>query len=220
MNAGEYIDRAIARSYQNQSGILADAAPELLAELDLQFADYYQFAAGINPYVFCVRVAQPWSTDSWLIPADADTVVELERPGGAKVIVVPLEDRTAEATEACVFRVGRRYYPAGNSTDPPAGSSLVMYYTTIPPLFADLTTTVPIEWPTQFDSMVVNDLALHLASKDGRASEVDRGTARQQQWQARFAAWLQRPELNRRARFDVPRLVPTTAVQAFGAEKE
>jgi hypothetical protein len=216
VTAAEYIAQAILRNSQNDGDTLAEPDPELLGVLTLQFYDYYQMATGRNPYVFATQAVLSYSSGGWTIPADAETVVALQRPGGSEVVVVPVDDLQAESGKAAVYRLGRRYFSAGNAADPPANTNLICIYTVIPPTFADLTDEPPTEWPTQFDPMVVNDLALFLAEKDERDTEAARRKAEQERWQARFMAWLTRPELNARTRFGSPRLVPTPATQPFG----
>lgn len=216
MTAAEYIAQAILRNSQNDGDTLAEPDPELLAVLTLLFYDYYQLATGRNPYVFAKQVVLSYTAGGWTIPADAETVVMLQRPGGAEVVVVPIDDLEAEKGKPAVYRLGRRYFSAGNAADPPANTNLLCIHTVIPPTFADLSDSPPTEWPTQFDPMVVNDLALMLAEKDERDVETGRRDKLQERWQARFMAWLSRPELNARTRFGSPRLVPTPATQPFG----
>lgn len=218
--AQQYCTAALLRSYQNRDNVLSIDSPQLLVVLDRLFADYYQFAVAENPFVFAARVALVWSVDSWAIPAECDTGVQLELNDGTLVFVVPIDDREIEPDEPSVFRVARRYYPiAGHNGGPVNAAGLIQTYAMIAPSFPLLTTTPPVEWPTQFDPMVVCDLAMYLAEIDGRESEVARLNVESQGWQSRFRSWLGRPELNVRRRF-TPKMVPTPNVTPMGIEKQ
>lgn len=211
MTAAEYIAAAVARSYRNRGEVLADAALELLGVLSRLFVQYYATAAGLNPAVFATQAVVAFDGQGWPVPADADTVIRLERTGGAEVVVVPLEQRQSEPSEAAVYRMGPRYYGAGNPNDPVDGP-LVVYYTQRPPAFTALSTPAPAGWPLHFDEMVVVDLAAWLAKKDGRADDVALLEREQGAWAALYREWLSRETLGTVRAFGQPTLVPSPNV--------
>ncbi len=221
MNANDYIAQAIAQSYDNRPTVLTAEDPELLVQLSLLFQGYYRIAAKENPGALATNAVLTWNSTGWTIPADVDTTIRLERTNGVEVVVVPLEDRAAEPSVGAVYRLGRRYLPAGNSNDP-SSLNLVIYYASIGPTFTAGTDEPGAEWPVQFDMMVVLDLAAYMARKDGRAQDYDALMAGNSSlpgvmsWRADFMRWCQTPDLNIRRRFGAPTVVPTPAVRPVG----
>lgn len=216
MDAQGYIAAAVARSYRNRGDVLADPTTELLGVLTRLFFGYYAEAADQNPAVFASRVLVPWDTSGyWSAPADQYALYELEMPTGAKVYVVPFNDTQAEPSEAAVYRLGTKYYPAGNPNDP-VNVTLTFTYQPVPPTFALLTDTPPADWPAQFDERVIVDLATYLAEKDGRPEDIEAMQGEAQKWKGLFSRWLAIADVNTVRRFSIPTQVPTPQVQPVG----
>lgn len=194
LTATDYITRAIARSYRNRGEVLAADAPELLDALTLLFAERYAQASGYNTAVFLAQAALAWDTDGWQIPADCDTIVLLQTPTGVTVNVVAIDNLAAEPSEPAIYRLGRRYRPAGNPNDP-TGVNLVLWYTQQPAAFTLVTDTPGEAWPQQFDTMIVVDLAVWLAIKDARSDDVAALEPEQSRWNGQYIEWLQRESL-------------------------
>jgi hypothetical protein len=214
MLAGDVIAQAVLQSYDNRPTVL-EAEPELLVQLGLAFAGYYRIVTKENPSLFAEQLALTWSINGWDIPDNVDTVIRLERSNGVEVVVVPLEDRSAEPSVGAVYRLGRRYYPAGNTNDP-TNQTLTAYIAPVAPEFVALSDPLPSVWPTQFNRMPILELAAFLASKDGRADDAQRFNSALLQWQLDFVRWCQTPDLPIRRRFGAPTIVPTSATRPVG----
>lgn len=217
MQAQDYITQAVAQSYDNRPDVLFDGGTELLVQLGLIFAKYYRIAAKQNPGALSTTAVLTWSAGGWDIPAGIDTVIRLEPSGfpDTEVVVVPIEDRRADPTAVCVYRLGRRYRPAGNATDP-SNQNLLAYYASVGPTFTTLTDATGPEWPVQFDPMVIYAVAAFLAAKDSRVNDAGALVSLATEWEADYRAWLQTPDLNVRRRFGLPTQIPTPAVRAEG----
>lgn len=211
MIAQDYITRAIARSYRNRGEVLAPQVPELLDALTLLFTQRYAQASGLNPAVFLKRAVLNWVADGWTIPADCDTMVLMRVNSGAQVFVVAIDNLDAEPTEAAVYRMGRRYLPAGNPVDP-VNVPLVAFYTQIPAAFAAVDQAPGPEWPQQFDTMVVVDLAVWMATKDGRADDLQALAPEQGAWDAKYREWLQRESLGLVRQFAKQAIAPSVGL--------
>lgn len=194
LTAADYIARAVARSYRNRGEVLAVDAPELLDALTLLFTQRYAQAAGYNPAVFLVQAVMAWDTDGWQIPANCDTVVLLQTPTAQAVNVVAIDNLAAEPSEPAVYRIGRRYRPAGNANDPTA-VALSIWYTQQPVAFTATGDSPDAAWPQQFDTMIVVDLAVWLAIKDARGDDIAALEPEQARWNAQYVEWLQRESL-------------------------
>lgn len=221
MTAAEYIAAAMGRSYLNRGEVLALTQQELLGQLTRQFRRYYADAATQEASVFAQTAVLVYTTGParWPLPTDIDVLHHLEQ-SSQPITVVPYEDRTeAEPSEACVYRLGNTLYPVGNSTDPTATSILALY-TPIPAAFTTTGQSSPSAWNIAFDDMVVVELALFLAKKDGRMDDVqtlqmeldDPATG----WKQLWTTWLGRASINVTRRFATPRPVPSPATVAAG----
>lgn len=216
MNAQEYIVAAVARSYRNRGDVLAQPTEELLGVLTRLFFGYYAEAADQNPAVFAKRALVPWNTGGyWEVPSDQYSLYQMTTPTGAPVYVVPFDDLKAEPSEAAVYRLASRYFPAGNPNDP-VNVTLTFIYQPVPPVFSSLTDSPPTDWPEQFDERVIVDLATYLAEKDARPEDVQAMKAEAASWTALYARWLGIADVNTVRRFSVPQQVPTPQIQPIG----
>jgi hypothetical protein len=195
MTAQDYINKAIARSYRNRGEVLAPEGAEMLVQLGDLFVEYYLFATGLNPAVFATTTALSWNGTGWDIPANCDTMIQLRTQAGTPITVVAVDNLDAEPTRPCVYRLGRHYFPAGLPSDPGA-TGIVAFYTLIPEPFASLAASPGAEWPAQYDTMVVVDLAMWLAAKDGRTDDVAEMLPLQQKWAGRYTEWCSRESLD------------------------
>lgn len=220
MTAAEYFAQAMSASYRNRGEVLAARVPEMLQQLTLLFRGYYATAAGLNPSAFGKKVAQPWDAGGsrWAFPDDCDTIYLLEQ-GGQEVVPVPFNDREAEPSEKCVYPLGGYFYKAGLTTDP-ASSALLIYYAPVPPSFTATGDSPPAEWNEQYDQMVVADLALWLASKDGRPEDVATAEADAKKWAKLYTDWLQRQLTPLVQRYGMPTVVPTQTIVGRGVPSQ
>lgn len=216
MTAAEYIAAAVARSYRNMGDVSADPTTELLGVLSRLFAGYYAEAADQNPAVMGKLAVVPWNVAGyWAMPSDQYALYELRTATNVKVYVVPFDDRAAETSEAAVYRLGVRYYPAGNPNDP-TNVALQFTYQPVPPQFVATGDSPPAEWPLQFDERVIVDLAVYLAEKDGRPEDIAAMQGEAAKWKLLYDRWLGIADVNTVRRFSVPQQVPTAQVVPIG----
>lgn len=215
MDCEAYIAAAVAMSYRNRGDVMASES-EYLGVLTRQFYGYYADAADQNPAVFAKQVLVPWNVlGYWEAPTDQYALYELRMPTGAIVYVVPFNQREAEPSEACVYRLASKYYPAGNPNDP-QNVNLTWTYQPVPPTFTALADTPPEDWPEQFDQRVIVDLACYLAEKDGRPEDIAAMKGEAAAWQQKWDRWLAIADTNTVRKYGFPEQVPTPQINPVG----
>lgn len=196
-------------------GNVATSEPEMLGVLSRLFAGYYGVAAAGNPSLMGTRAIVPWNVGGyWVVPDDQYVLYEMKW-STAKVRVVPFDQLTANAGEPSVYRLGNKYYPAGNAADP-TGVALTFIYQPVPPVFASASSEPGDEWPDQFDEMVIVDLATYLAEKDARPEDLQSLASESAKWRGLYADWLGIADANTIRQFSVPTQVATPSVVPVG----
>ena len=210
----EIIEAAYAKSLKNQPGAIASDA-ELLGQVIRVTRKYYAGAARINPWFFGESASVAWDGTTWPRPDTAEAVFRLEQ-SGVEVVVVPSDDRAAEATSPSVSRLGQAYYPAGNATDP-AASPVDFFYSRRPTDPASLDATIDSSWPEQFNELLILDIAVYLAVKDGQQEDLMNYGPQLQEWQMLYRMFLEHETSNerrrtgQRQRFNTAELFPIPA---------
>jgi hypothetical protein len=218
---------AYARSLKNKPGTIATEATELLNLVTRLLRGWYAYAATVNYTVFAGLVdveAQAESggpdQEGWERPEDAEVVFRIERTGhttggsGAaqdEVVVVPYDDPHAEPGKGAVYRIGQVYFPAGNAKDP-TGGELRIFFSRRPSDPATVDDTLDPQWIESYNDLLILDVAIYLAVKDGRADEAQQLNAERTDWMQRFTNFLLHPEANERRRFATQRRVPGTPI--------
>jgi hypothetical protein len=204
----EIFDAAYSTSKLNQPGTTASETGELLPLLNRSLRGLFAEAARVNRKIFATRATVAYATDGWPRPTGAEMILRIEAgagmtaPGGAiatgtQIIEVPFDQRNAEPGKPSIYALGQRYYTAGTTMDP-TGGSLVFFYSARPATVSTLTSQMDALWPTQFDSLLVLDVAVYLARKDGgerRMAELAAFGEEYQREHARFIQWLEHESL-------------------------
>ncbi len=185
------IDAARARNVANDTSLAQD--PELIRELDLRLKELYSFAARKAPLYFGAAASVAGDATKWPRTAGAELVFRVEADGaagtgvdrkiqtvGAKVHLVPLDDRQAELAPR-VYALGRAYYSVGvAATDPSAsvnGDKLKFFYSRLHPNLdpalaaTHATNTLEADWPEQHNNLLIVYLAKFLSLKDAARSD-------------------------------------------------
>lgn len=175
--AQEIINQAMGTSNRNRPETIGTAATEYLRVLNNSLKGLFSDGLERNRWYFSFRTSVPWDGTQlgWLRPAGIESVVRIEQEDGTEVVSVPPDQRFAEAKggRPSVYQVGRIFYPAGNPQDPEAGDALVFFCSRVPASLSGVTSTLDTAWPEQFNEILVYDLAIYLALKDGnRENEV------------------------------------------------
>jgi hypothetical protein len=214
-----------ARSIRNRPKTIATEETELLNLVIRLFRGWYAYAATVNYTVFAglVDVEDQAESggpdlDGWERPEDAEVIFRIERTrhttGGSgsardEVSVVPYDDPKAEPGKGAVYRIGQVFLPAGNAKDP-TGGTLRFFFSRRPTDPSSLDDTVDAAWIESYNDLLILDIAMYLAAKDGRADEVAQLTAERTEWTQRFTNFLMHPEAKELHRFATTRRTPGT----------
>lgn len=214
---------AYAKSLKNKPGSIASESGELLQLVIRSMRGLYAFAARINPLFFAESAAVNFAAPGWLRPATAELIFRIELNTGAEVALVPFDDRTAEPGMPAVYEFGQKFLPASNAAPNPQAGALTFYYSKRPTDPADLDANVDAMWTEQFNELLILEVAIYLALKDGRSTEIPGLTASRDKWANLFVAFLEHETVNERrrfgqvARFNVKSLMPLWSLLAGGA---
>lgn len=207
---------AYARSTQNMPGTLATESTELLSVVQRALDGCYAFAARINPTFFAETADVVGVAGVWLRPELAESIFLIEEADSTEVAVVPYNDRTAEELMPSVFEFGQNFNKAGNASDPGDTDTLTFYYSKRPDTLTDLADTLDAMWREQFNELLVIEVAIYLATKDGaaqsRGTELEVFVAERLRWANRFAAHLEHSTANLRRRFGHIQRINTEAM--------
>lgn len=166
------------------------------------------FGARINPEFFGARKAVEFN-NGWLRPPEAELIYWIELPDGQQVVPVTHADRKAEEGLPAVYRLGQRFYGAGNPLDPTAGE-LVFLYARRPEKPASVDAEIDPIFPDGYDDLLKHEVAVDLAVKDGRADDLAALVPQRDRWIGLYSAFLEHETIGERRRYQ-------TAIQAFNA---
>jgi len=161
-------------------------------------------------------ISYPPTTTGWRRPVDAESVWRIEADNGTvptttagtEVVVVPFDDKGAEAGKPGVYEFGQQFYGAGNSLDPTSGT-LQFFYSRRPTDPATLTATLDASWIEQFNEALILEVAMYLALKDGRPEEYKALAADRDNWVKQYIMFLEHATANERRRFGHIRRINT-----------
>lgn len=214
------LDGAYAKSQKNKPGAIATESVELLQLVIRAMRGLYAFAARINPTFFAESAVVAFAGAGWARPNNAEAVFRIENPAGAEVVLVPYDDRRAEAGLPSVYAFGQIYRPASAGAPDPQAGNLTFFYSKRPTDPANLAALLDALWTEQFNELLILEVAIYLAIKDGRADELGAYRGERDQWAARFTAFLEHESLNLRrrygqiARFNTQSIVPLNSLLA------
>lgn len=197
---------ALARNRKNQPGIIATDT-ELLNAFRRIYPVFWTVGARVNPSFFGAREELDFDSESdptgWNRPDDAELIFHLEYEEipdrleddvtDPEIAIVPLDNREADPYTPALYEWGQVFYPAGNELDPDPDESedIVCYYSKRPDEPEELEDELESLWPTQFDELLVLEMALLLAHKDERAQEETLLRQDRDVWLRRFIAHLE-----------------------------
>jgi len=208
---------AYSRSTQNNPGTIATESTELLSVVQRAIDGAYAFAARINPTFFADTADVVGVGSVWARPELAESIFLIEESDGTEVAVVPYNDRGAEALKPSVYEFGQNFYAAGNvAVDPGATDTLTFYFASRPATLTDLTDTLDALWREQFNELLVTEVAIYLAVKDGagqsRQTELQALIGERNRWANRMAAHLEHATANLRRRWGQIQRINTEAL--------
>jgi hypothetical protein len=212
---------AYGLSAQNKPDQIATAATELLDVYTRAMQGLWAFAARVNPEFFGTSADVGFSAPGWARPAAAELVWRIENPAGKEVIVVPRSDLKADLARPAVWTLGQVYRSAGNPLDP-VGGNLTFFYSQVYVKPLSIDTAITALWPVQFNDLLVREIGLYLALKDGRDTELGTIGAERDRWAQLFAAFLEHETTNRVYRYGSMRVfnVPTLIAAHLAPSRE
>lgn len=182
----EIILAAYGYSKHNTRGQIASEQGELLPLVGRRLRLYFAEAARENQTVTAIRVTVSPVAGAWARPTELESVIGAEQ-GGEEVTILPWDQRHLEPSKPCIYPLGQVYYPAGTANDPDTGADIDFFGPKVADLPSLLNDDLDVLWPRQFSELLVLDVAMYLARKDGRQNEL---AALQQEWQAFHDRWL------------------------------
>lgn len=218
----DILTAAYSKSTKNRPGSIATESTELLQVVIRAMRGLYAFAARINPTYFAETAAVAFASPGWARPQNAESVYRIEDPTAAEVVVVPFDDRAAESGKPAVFSFGQIYRPASAGVPNPQSGNLTFFYAKRPTDPATLVATLDALWTEQFNELLILEVAIYLASKDGRADELGPLMQSRDKWATLFAAFLEHETANERrryghvARINIKSIVPAYSLLAGG----
>lgn len=215
---------AYGHSTKNTPRRIATEETELFQMVIRATRGLYSFAARVNPIFFATTSTVTGVAGAWTRPVDAESIFRIEDDDDAEVAVVPFDDKTAEPSMPAVYELGQVFRTGGAAIDPAATDDLTFFYSKRPTSPASLSDSIDASWPEQFNELLMLEVAIYLALKDGRGDELPTlMTARDKEVQL-YVAFLEHATVNMRRRwgtiqrFNSPTLVPLMSILAGPAK--
>jgi hypothetical protein len=213
-NPNDIIAAAIGRSSKNRADVIATSGTELLRLINSTYRGAYAIAAEVNPVYFATSADVAYAAPGWARPSNAENVFRIEIVGGAEVAVVPYDDQIAEGGLPSVYPFGRIYVPTGSVNGPLITDSLRIFFSKLPTVLAAVGTSLEAAWPTQFDNLLIEDVATYLAIKDGRSEEAKVLSQERNRWLVMYVKFLEHETTNLRRRFGQRKQFNTQSIVA------
>lgn len=171
MTPRQILAAAYTRSKRNKGSADIDEATEGVRLVQYALDRLYTLTARINPEYFLADLTVSINSGKWALPSKVESLLRIERAGGAEVVIVPFDDRAMFAgIKPAVYFSGRGYKSAGNVNDPVA-ENLNFFFAPGAPVVtidADIDETA---WPAQHSDLLVDECAVYLSLKDVRIGE-------------------------------------------------
>jgi len=199
-SAETIIVAALARSAKNRPDYLATKGGELLDHCSRALASCYAVAARVNPTFFAGQATEPFTAapalGGWLRPAAAESILEVRHAQSGQCDVVPFDDNSSTGRPR-VFELGQAFFSKGSTggasgvDDPPQSGNMTFTYSQAPAVLTSLGQTFSTQWPDRFNQLLVEELAVYLALKDGRQEEIGELKANRDAWLKLFITFLE-----------------------------
>lgn len=210
------IDQAIVRSQKNRPEWSAQYGTELRQQVARTLNLCYQMGHLLAPDLYGLSTSVAGVASVWSGAGITPPIYFVENASGARVHIVPVTDRLIDVGGPRLYWSGATLKSVGLTGDPTATESLTFWTLAWPGALADLSTAFDAYWPTRFDALLVEEMALYLALKDGREDEVRMLAASRDQWLQSFVQYLRSAVVARSSRF-APTPVPAGDVAAIAA---
>lgn len=209
--ASDILVAAFAKSTKNAPARIVAEATDLCASVTRSLRGLFAIGARVNPVFFATQTNMNFVSPGWARPVDAESVFRLELVTGQEVALVPFDQRRAELAMPAVYAMGQTYRSAGNALDPISGT-IVAFYSKRPANVAGLTDPLDLSWPEAYNELLILDVAVYLALKDGRMDEVQVLTADRARWLSLYVAFLEHANANERRMYGAVRYINSNSL--------
>lgn len=196
----DLLAQAIGMSAKNRP-TTANQENELRTVIGRLLKKYIAAGADVNPFYFATTAPVVGVAGVWARPAKAESVVDIRTATDGSVVVVPFDERTANHGKPRLYRLGTSYYTVGLAGDPGATDTLTFYYVLSPDIPAAMDTPLDARWPEAYDGLLITEVAIYLAQKDGRADEVGKLDAERKEWVDIYTQFLKHETMNELRQF-------------------
>lgn len=213
--AGDLITSAFGTSSKNNPGRIASSTPELLRVLNQSLNGCYAIAAHVNYLAFAVKETKTHETLGWPYPECAEAVFRIEMESGQEVALVPYDQRGTEPGMPAVYFLGLHYVSAGNALDPADDEELTIFYSPVPRNYTDLNSSTDASWRTRHDPLLIADVGMYIARKDGRADDLAAMAADRAAALGKYVAWLEHANVQERRMYATHRYLPSYTLESL-----
>lgn len=206
----DILDGAYAQSTKNQPGNIADEETELLGVVKRKLQGIYAFAARVNPLHFALTDDVTGAGGVWERPEPANAIIRIEDASFIEVAVVPFDDRLAADPKPAVYEFGGEFIVSPLQANPPGDTDdLTFWYSKRPddPNPDDLTGVLDEDWDEAYNDLLILEVAIYLAMKDGRSEEVLMLKSERNTWAQLFGQFLQHSTANLQRRFGHQKII-------------
>ena len=206
----DILDGAFAQSSKNQPGNIADDEIELLGVVKRKLQGINAFAARVNPLHFALQDDVTGAAGIWERPEAANAIIRIETDAFVEVVVVPFDDRLAADPKPALYEFGGNFIVSPLQTNPPGDDDdLTFWYSKRPddPDPFDLTGLLDPDWDDAYNDLLILEVAIYLAQKDGRSEEVNMLKGERNTWAQLFGQFLQHSTANIQRRFGHVKMV-------------
>lgn len=195
----DIVTQALGLSLKNRP-TTAGVENELRLVVNRALRQHWAAGCRINPRYFAAFVQVPsvtttWSAGFWARPEDAEIVFQINNPASAAVKVVPADQAAAFQGYPAVQRWDGGYLGFNGPAGPSPTDALTLYYARRPAEAAAVDTPLDALWPAAYDGLLVMEVAIYLARKDGRADEQDALLAERDAWFTLYKNFLEHETL-------------------------
>lgn len=174
MTVEEWALRSYGYSKKSQPDRIANEGEELRELAFRVLQAVFQVAARINwTYFGATSGAVASTSGGWLIPTAAELIGWMSTDGStdpsSRVFPVGIGEVDPEPGRATVYRLGPRFFPGVNIT---TAASIHFLYSRTPTEPPDTTTAIETDYPVSHEDLLILEMAMYLALKDGRHAEM------------------------------------------------
>lgn len=206
---------AIGKSRDNNPAIITTEATDLYQLINRALRGLGAYAARINPTFFATSSSVAMASSKWVRPEDAESIYRVEAAAtsgptnitaGTEIIRVPFDQRATDPAFPAIYRLGQYYYPRSSSATvapkAPQDGSLTFYYAKRFAALTVLTGTIDGLWTPAYNELLVLELAVYLALKDKRTTDLATLIPARDHWLNLFTAFLEHEDVGERRRFE------------------